>query len=195
VLPEGLDRAVLQEWAAQTRQEWGRKNIEVQDKKAAWDTLAKVDLNGDPVVASRATPEFSSDRSVLDINQRIFDKEATRKQMMDVDQLGPNNPRVQAVNTDIVSLKAQLKARLIQVVDSAHQEYDAAKATETRSETLYRGQQAQANAPAGAGALNRVTIERKDPKTGKLTNIKLNKDPMTTPVEPGDVIKGPKKQM
>jgi protein involved in polysaccharide export with SLBB domain len=46
------------------------------------------------------------------------------------------------------------------------------------------------------GALNRVEISRKDPKTGSFTSAKLNKkDKMSTLIEPDDVIKVPKKRM
>ena len=46
------------------------------------------------------------------------------------------------------------------------------------------------------GAENRISIQRKDPKTGKFTDAKLSKsDHMMTPIEPDDVIKVPKKRM
>ena len=46
------------------------------------------------------------------------------------------------------------------------------------------------------GALNRVSIERLDPKTGEFKEAKLNKkDKMATIIEPNDVIKVPKKRM
>ena len=47
--------------------------------------------------------------------------------------------------------------------------------------------------PDGAG--NRITVERKDPKTGKFAPIELDKDKMSTPIGPDDVIKVPKKRM
>ena len=46
------------------------------------------------------------------------------------------------------------------------------------------------------GALNRIEIVRKDPKSGTFTKAKLNKkDKMATLIEPEDVIKVPKKRM
>ena len=55
---------------------------------------------------------------------------------------------------------------------------------------------ALAGGVAPEGAANRITISRKDPKTGKFTNAPLSKnDKMATPIEPDDVIKVPKKRM
>jgi polysaccharide export outer membrane protein len=54
---------------------------------------------------------------------------------------------------------------------------------------------AMAGGPAPEGALNRVAITRKDPKSGEYKEIKLAKDKMSTPIEPDDVIKVPKKRM
>lgn len=45
------------------------------------------------------------------------------------------------------------------------------------------------------GAPNRITVERKDPKTGAFKKIKLLKDKMSTPIEPNDVIHVPKRRM
>lgn len=45
------------------------------------------------------------------------------------------------------------------------------------------------------GALNRVEVQRKDPKSGEFKKIKLAKDKMSTLIEPDDVIKVPKKRM
>lgn len=45
------------------------------------------------------------------------------------------------------------------------------------------------------GAVNRVEIQRKNPKTGGFTKAKLLKDKMSTLIEPDDVIKVPKKRM
>jgi protein involved in polysaccharide export with SLBB domain/beta-lactamase regulating signal transducer with metallopeptidase domain len=45
------------------------------------------------------------------------------------------------------------------------------------------------------GVLNRVSVTRKDPKTGQFTDVKLDKDRMATPIQPDDVIKVPKKRM
>lgn len=54
---------------------------------------------------------------------------------------------------------------------------------------------AMAGGVAPEGAANRISIERKDPKTGKFTQIKLAKDKMSTIIEPDDVIKVPKKRI
>jgi polysaccharide biosynthesis/export protein len=55
---------------------------------------------------------------------------------------------------------------------------------------------AMAGGVAPDGAANRISITRKDPKTGKFTDAKLSKtDKMMTPIEPDDVIKVPKKRM
>ncbi|TAK10698.1 MAG: hypothetical protein EPO35_13210 [Acidobacteria bacterium] len=54
---------------------------------------------------------------------------------------------------------------------------------------------AMAGGATSEGALNRVEINRKDPKTGGYKKVKLNKDNMATPIEPEDVIKVPKKRM
>jgi protein involved in polysaccharide export with SLBB domain len=55
---------------------------------------------------------------------------------------------------------------------------------------------ALAGGPSPDGALNRVSIDRLDPKTGVFTQAKLNKkDKMATLIEPNDVIKVPKKRM
>jgi len=53
---------------------------------------------------------------------------------------------------------------------------------------------AMAGGPTPDGALNRVRIDRKDPKTGKFAPIKLEKDVMTTPIQPEDVINVPKRR-
>lgn len=45
------------------------------------------------------------------------------------------------------------------------------------------------------GAANRITIERKDPKSGRFAKAKLAKDKFATAIEPDDVIKVPKKRM
>jgi protein involved in polysaccharide export with SLBB domain len=45
------------------------------------------------------------------------------------------------------------------------------------------------------GALNRITVDRKDPKTGAFKKIKLAKNKMSTPIEPDDVIYVPKRRM
>ncbi len=54
---------------------------------------------------------------------------------------------------------------------------------------------AMAGGETPQGAVGRTQIQRKDPKTGKFTAIKLAKDMMTTPIEPEDVINIPKKRM
>jgi polysaccharide export outer membrane protein len=55
---------------------------------------------------------------------------------------------------------------------------------------------AMAGGPSPEGALNRITISRKDPKTGKITKAKMAKgDAMLTIIEPDDVINVPKKRM
>lgn len=55
---------------------------------------------------------------------------------------------------------------------------------------------AMAGGVAPEGATNRISISRKDPKTGVFTDAKLNKkDKMMTIIEPDDVIKVPKKRM
>lgn len=54
---------------------------------------------------------------------------------------------------------------------------------------------AMAGGVAPEGAQNRISIERKDPKTGKFTSVKLAKDKMSTIIEPDDVIKVPKKRI
>jgi polysaccharide export outer membrane protein len=55
---------------------------------------------------------------------------------------------------------------------------------------------AMAGGVAPDGAENRISISRKDPKTGKFSDAKLSKtDKMMTPIEPDDVIKVPKKRM
>lgn len=54
---------------------------------------------------------------------------------------------------------------------------------------------AMAGGVSPEGAENRISVERKDPKTGKFTKIKLAKDKMSTIIEPDDVIKVPKKRM
>jgi protein involved in polysaccharide export with SLBB domain len=55
---------------------------------------------------------------------------------------------------------------------------------------------AMAGGPTSEGALNRVEIRRKDPKTGKLIKAKMAKgDMMLTIIEPDDVIIVPKRRM
>lgn len=54
---------------------------------------------------------------------------------------------------------------------------------------------AMAGGASPEGALNRIEISRKDPKTGKFAKAPLDKDRMATPIEPDDVIKVPRKVM
>jgi len=54
---------------------------------------------------------------------------------------------------------------------------------------------AMAGGASPEGALNRIEISRKDPKTGRFSKAKLAKDKMATLIEPDDVIKVPKKRM
>jgi polysaccharide export outer membrane protein len=55
---------------------------------------------------------------------------------------------------------------------------------------------AMAGGPTPEGALNRITIKRKDPKSGKIVEAKYAKgDKMLTIIEPEDVINVPKKRM
>jgi len=55
---------------------------------------------------------------------------------------------------------------------------------------------AMAGGPTPDGALSRVEIKRKDPKTGKLIKAKMAKgDMMLTIIEPDDVINVPKRRM
>jgi protein involved in polysaccharide export with SLBB domain len=54
---------------------------------------------------------------------------------------------------------------------------------------------AMAGGVADQGAANRITISRKDPKTNKFVDAKLDKDRMSTPIQPDDVIKVPAKRM
>jgi hypothetical protein len=189
------DPAVLAGWVADSRREWQRAGVETSNRKAAWETLSGVDLSGDPVAASQAAASFARDRLVVDYSQQILDQERRKKQLLEVEKLGLQNTRVTAVDTDLAALRSRLKARLVQIVAIARQEFENAQASEARYKELYLMQNAVANLEPGAGAPNRAAIERKDPKTGKVISVKLNKDPMTTPIEPGDVIKVPKRRM
>jgi len=54
---------------------------------------------------------------------------------------------------------------------------------------------AMAGGVSPEGAATRIAIARKDPKTGKFADIKLDKDPMATPIQPDDVIRVPKKRL
>ncbi len=45
------------------------------------------------------------------------------------------------------------------------------------------------------GAANRIEIERKDPKTGEFTRLRITKDKMATAIEPNDVIKVPARRL
>jgi len=105
------------------------------------------------------------------------------------------NSRVVSAEADLAAARSQLKARLIQLVNTAKQGVENAQAAEARYKELYLSQEAQANSQSAPGAPNRATIERRDPKTGKLSFVKLNKIPMTTPVEPGDIIRVPRRRM
>lgn len=54
---------------------------------------------------------------------------------------------------------------------------------------------AVAGGVSAEGAIGRVSIERKDSKTGKYAPVKLDKDVMNTPIQPDDVIKVPKRRL
>jgi capsular exopolysaccharide synthesis family protein len=145
-----IDTTVLAGFVAEQRKEWQRAGVETANKKAALDTVAKIDLSGDPMVASQAAPAFSGDRTVGDYISQILAKEAARKQLLEVEKLGDENSKVKAVNTEIATLRGQLKSRLQQIVDLARQEYENAKAAETRYHDLYVNQEQQANSQSTA---------------------------------------------
>jgi uncharacterized protein involved in exopolysaccharide biosynthesis len=67
-----IDTTVLAGFVAEQRKEWQRAGVETANKKAALDTVAKIDLSGDPMVASQAAPAFSGDRIVGDYISQIL---------------------------------------------------------------------------------------------------------------------------
>jgi polysaccharide export outer membrane protein len=54
---------------------------------------------------------------------------------------------------------------------------------------------ALAGGPSEDGAINRIEVQRRDPKSGNFKSIKLDKDKMATPILADDVIKVPKKRL
>jgi capsular exopolysaccharide synthesis family protein len=145
-----IDSNVLNGWVADARKERDRAGVETANKKAALEMLTKVDLKGDPILASQAAPAFSSDRVVVDYNQQIIEKERAKKQLLEVEKLGLQNTRVTSIDTDIKQVKDNLRARLQQIVDLARQEYDNAKAAEARYGELYVIQAEQASRQSSA---------------------------------------------
>ncbi len=145
-----IDSNVLAGFVAQTRSEWSRASVDTQNKKAAYDQIARIDLNGDPVVVAQAATAFSGDRFVVEFQQTILDKQRILKQLREIEKLGPENPRVTAVQTDIDTARAQLKGKLQQIVGSARQEYENARNTENRYKELYDNQNVTANSQAAA---------------------------------------------
>jgi uncharacterized protein involved in exopolysaccharide biosynthesis len=121
-----IDSTIMGSWVAQAQQEWNKAKIETQNKKSAYETLAKIDIS-DPEVASQAAPAFSGNRFVVDNQQEILKKRRDLEQLRKVEKLGPENPRVTAAQTDLEIAKGQLKANLQQIVDLARQEYESSK--------------------------------------------------------------------
>lgn len=145
-----IDRNMLAGFVAQQKQEWSRASVETMNKKAAYDTIAKIDLSGDPTVASQASPAFSGDRFVVEFQQTILDRQKQLKKLLDIDLLGEENTRVKALKNEIETTKIQLKGKLDQIVASARQEFDNARATESRFKELYDSQNSTANSQAQA---------------------------------------------
>jgi succinoglycan biosynthesis transport protein ExoP len=145
-----IDSAVLNGWVAQERQNWQRAAIETANKKAAYDTVARVDLNGDSTIAAGGATAFSGDPAVISFQQKILEKEAQLKQLVENEKLGETHPRVTAVKLEITNFKQQLKGRLTQIVETAKQDYDNARSTETRYKDLYVNQEVQANSQSAA---------------------------------------------
>lgn len=135
-----IDASVLMGWVAQARQDWNRASVETESKKAAYNTVAKVDLSGDPMSALQAATAFSTDNAVVSLQQQILSKQKDQRQLLEVEKLGSENAKVKGVATDISVLQMQLKNRLSQIVESARQDYENAKATESRYKDIYETQ-------------------------------------------------------
>jgi capsular exopolysaccharide synthesis family protein len=145
-----IDASVLMTWTANSRQDWTRASIDTENKKSAYNVVAKVDLSGDPMVAMQAATAFSGDRSVGDFQQQILAKQKELRQAVDVEKLLPAHPKVIGLNNEIEVLKSQLKQRLQQIVDSARQDYENAKSSELRYKEAYELQDKTSNSQQSA---------------------------------------------
>ncbi len=143
-----IDRTVLAGFVANQKQVWNQAGVETQSKRAAYDGIAKIDLNQPD--AAQAAPAFANDRIVADYQTTILKKQAEKKQLLDVQKLGAANTQVTAVEQDITTAVGQLKQRLRQIVDLARQEYENARNAETRYKELYELQNLTANSQAAA---------------------------------------------
>lgn len=145
-----IDSTALAGIVATSRSQWSNASVETQNKKAAYDQVAHIDLS-DPMKAAQAAPAFSADRFVIDYQTNILQKQAQKKQLREVQRLGPENPQVTSVQTEIETNLQQLKGRLQQIVDGARQEFENARNAETRYKEIYDQQNGVANSQASAG--------------------------------------------
>lgn len=147
-----IEPAQLAATVGASRTDWTRAQIESAKFEADYKRLSKYDLNDPAAVtaAAQTVPGMSTDQVVLNLLNDIQDKEKERKKLK-VQGLGDENPKVLQVDTDLDSVRRQLKARLVSIVDTARQTFESAKATEDRYRNAYDAQNAMANEQAGQG--------------------------------------------
>lgn len=145
-----IDAAAMATIVAQSRSAWQNASVETANKRAAYNEIKDIDLS-DPVVAAQASPAFSTDTTVIGLQQKIQTRERDKVQLLTVDKLLSENSAVKAVQTDIDITKDQLQGRLRQIVQSARQAYESAQTAETRYREMYDQQNGVASSQASAG--------------------------------------------
>jgi protein involved in polysaccharide export with SLBB domain/beta-lactamase regulating signal transducer with metallopeptidase domain len=125
--------------------------------KSESERLSRVDLSTSAAViaAAQSVPGFLTDTVVLGYLSEISAQEKDRERRSSQNNFGPSHPVMVAIGADIAATTAQLKQRLLAIVDNAKLNHELARQSEQSFQAAYV---ALTTATRGA-----TTIDVRDP--------------------------------
>ena len=151
--PQGayVDPSVLAGTVNTSKQRWTTAQDVSSRAKSEYDRLAKVNLKDEAaaVDAAKTVPGFSTDSLVMQYLGQIETKNQERKRQIAENNYGPQHYKIQAIDSEIASIRTQLLTRLTALVDFKKNEYNLALDSEERYkrewETMVSNSAQQAN--------------------------------------------------
>ncbi len=148
-----IDPAGLANSVNQSKNEWVKAQDMTARAKAEVDRLSSINLKDmdSAMAAAKTVPGLSTDDLVVSYLIQIEDKNKEKRRQKAANNYADQHPVILAIDSDISSIQAQLKARLNSIVDTAKLNYQVSKASEDRFKAAYDTQYAVSVEQASQG--------------------------------------------
>ena len=134
-----IEPGILAGTVNQSKSQWTNAQDATAKARAEYDRLSKVNLADldAALEAAKTVPGLSTDSVVVLYLNQLEEQDKIKKRMKAENQYGDSHPKILAIDSEVSSIRRQLKARLQSLVDTKRLDFEVARASEDRFKTAY----------------------------------------------------------